>query len=145
MEEERHFFEKRFDGYVEELATPCQMYGLDGMSIECEAIWDTGAEDSVVSPDVAKRLNLPVFSKAEMYHAAGKSITNTYLVYIGITNDIIIGPIHVMEGQFEGNVILLGMDVIGSGDLVVTNNEEHTEMAFGMPSCLKIDNIRKLL
>lgn len=49
-------FDKRFDGYVEELATPCQVYGLDGMSIGCEAIWDTGAEDSVISPDVAKKL-----------------------------------------------------------------------------------------
>ena len=145
MEEERHIFNKRFDSYVEELATPCKIFSLDGLSADCEAIWDTGAEDSVISQDVAKELSLPIFSKAEMYHAAGKTTTNTYYVYIGLANDIIIGPVHVMEGNFDGNVILIGMDIIGSGDLIVTNNDEHTEMAFSIPSTLKIEDIKKLL
>ena len=145
MEEERHVFNNRFDGYVDELSTPCKVFGLDGLSVDCEAIWDTGAEDSVISQDVAGKLNLPVFSKAEMYHAAGKSTTNTHYVYIGLADDIILGPILVMEGNFDGNVILIGMDIIGSGDLIVTNNDDHTELAFSIPSTLRMDEIQKLL
>ena len=142
MEEEKHFFAK-YETYVEELVTPCKVFGVDGQSVDCEATWDTGAEDSIISQDVAKRLKLPVFSKAEMYHAEGKSTTNTHYVYIGLTSDIVIGPILVMEGNFDGNVILLGMDIIGSGDLLITNNDEHTEMAFAIPSSLKVEDVFK--
>lgn len=145
MEEEKFVYTKRFEGYVDELLTQCNVYSLDGRCAECEAIWDTGAECTVISRDVARSLNLPVYSKQEMFHAAGSTVTNTFHVYVALTDKMIIGPQLVMEGQFDGNVILIGMDIIGSGDLIVTNNGEHTEMTFSIPSTLKTGDIRKLL
>lgn len=145
MEEEKCCFSKSYDSYVDELQTSCKVFSLDGHSLECEAIWDTGAECTVLSREVAKKLSLTVYSKEEMFHAGGSTISNTYHVFVGLTDEIIIGPQNVIEGQFDGNVILLGMDVIGNGDLVVTNNEEHTEMVFSIPSTLKMEDIKKLL
>lgn len=145
MEKTNHTFRHTYPDYVDEINTPCKVYSVMGSATGCEAIWDTGAEHTVISKDVAKKLNLRIVSKTRMYHAGGDTIVNTYNVFIGFNDDMIIGPINVLEGQFEGNAILLGMDVIGSGDLVVTNNEEHTEMAFTIPSTLKIDEIEKIM
>ena len=141
-----NFFCKRFDGYVDEIVTSCQVYNTDGAYVNCEATWDTGAECSVISDTLVKKLNLKGLTKAKMYHAGGDyNIVNCHDVYIGLTNEMIIGPLRVMEGQYGLDYILIGMDIIGSGDLIVTNNGEHTEMTFNIPSTLKTDDIRKLL
>ena len=145
MGKESSTFHKAFSEYVDELNTPCKVYSPAGQGIVCEAIWDTGAEQTVISKEIAARLNLRVISKTRMYHVAGDNIVNTYSVYVGLSEDMLIGPVKVMEGNFDGNVVLIGMDIIGSGDLVVTNNDDHTEMAFGMPSTLRMDEIQKLL
>ena len=60
-------------------------------------------------------------------------------------NEILIGPLQVIEGHIDNTDVLIGMDIIGSGDLVVTNNDDHTEMAFSIPSTLRMDEIQKLL
>ena len=145
MEENRYHLHRKFYDYVDELLTPCKVFSLDGRHIDCEAIWDTGAECTVISREVARTLNLTVYSREEMFHAAGSTISNTYHVFVGLTDEMIIGPQIVMEGNFDGSVILLGMDIIGSGDLIVTNNDDHTELAFSIPSTLRMDEIQKLL
>ena len=145
MKKDINTFRKTFAEYVDELNTPCKVFSPAGQTISCDAIWDTGAEQSVISKEIAVNLKLRVISKTKMYHVEGDNIVNTYSVYIGLSDDIIIGPVRVMEGNFEGNVILMGMDIIGSGDLIVTNNDEHTEMVFNIPSTLKVNDIQNLL
>ena len=64
-------------------------------------------------------------------------------MFIELPNEILIGPLKVIEGQIEGSDVLIGMDIIGSGDLMITNNDEHTELAFSIPSSLKVKDIFK--
>lgn len=37
------------------------------------------------------------------------------------------------------------MDIIGSGDMMITNNDGYTEMAFAIPSSLKVEDVFKNL
>jgi hypothetical protein len=44
----------------------------------------------------------------------------------------------VIEGQLEGVDVLIGMDIIGNGDFVITNNEDHTTLSYTTPSTMKV-------
>ena len=49
----------------------------------------------------------------------------------------------MIEGQIEGSDVLIGMDIIGSGDLMITNNNGYTEMAFSIPSSHRVEEVFK--
>jgi hypothetical protein len=51
---------------------------------------------------------------------------------------VLIGPIQVVEGMLEGVDVLIGMDIIGEGDFILTNNDDHTEFSFTIPSVKKL-------
>ena len=145
--EETQSFVFRYDDFVDELTTPCKVYqarqGMltDGSIIlhgQYEALWDTGATNSMITTRVIRELELKPVTYATIYHVGGASQEAVYNAYISLPNDILIGPLQVIEGQLEGVDVLIGMDIIGSGDLVVTNNDEHTEMAYTVPSVMKL-------
>jgi hypothetical protein len=59
-------------------------------------------------------------------------------VHIHLPNDVLIGPIQVVEGMLEGVDVLIGMDIIGEGDFILTNNDGHTDFSFTIPSVKKL-------
>ena len=75
---------------------------------------------------------------ATVYHAGGNSTEPCYNTYIHLPNDVLIGPIQVVEGMLEGVDVLIGMDIIGEGDFILTNNDDHTEFSFTIPSVKKL-------
>lgn len=143
QKEETKAFVKSYPDYVEELYTECSVYNYRGQKADYIAFWDTGASNTLITKRVVEDLKLAVSEFAELYHAGGSNISNCYNVFIELPNNILIGPLKVIEGQIEGSDVLIGMDIIGSGDLVVTNNDEHTEMAFSIPSSLKVNEVLK--
>ncbi|MDP3948454.1 MAG: retroviral-like aspartic protease family protein [bacterium] len=111
-------------------------------------IWDTGATNSVITKKVADDLNLKPISVAEMHHAGGTSIANVYLVNIILPNTVTVAQIRVTEGQLiapqnilekDHAQVLIGMDIIGMGDFVVTNFDQKTTLSFRLPSYEEID------
>ncbi|MBQ9355882.1 MAG: hypothetical protein IJT98_01110 [Prevotella sp.] len=105
------------------------------------AFWDSGATNSLITKKVVEDLHLAVSEFAELYHAGGSNLSNCYDVFIELPNEILIGPLKVIEGQIEGSDVLIGMDIIGSGDFMITNNGGHTEMAFSIPSSIIIKDV----
>ena len=51
---------------------------------EFQAIWDTGATNSLISDAVVSNCQLIASGKAESHHAQGSAIVDTYLVNINI-------------------------------------------------------------
>ena len=58
--------------------------------IDKNALWDTGATNSVITPDTVKDLKLVPTGTIEVVHFGGKQQCNTYLVNLFLPNKVII-------------------------------------------------------
>lgn len=93
-----------------------------------EGLLDTGATQSCVSPEVARRLQLEPIGIRPMQSAAGVSLVSTYSVSIVVFLEI--DPVtvlcqHVNAAEFmppQGLDVLIGLDIISQGVLVVTRD-----------------------
>ncbi len=104
------------------------------------AIWDTGATNSVISKNVINKCNLNPYSMTEVFTAGGRKLSNVFIVNIKLPNNIMMSAVRVTEGEIVGNVdVLIGMDIINRGDLAITNYNGKTTMTFRIPSIKCID------
>ena len=141
----KHFTVKSSGGLLNELLTRI------GVSLpashqkptvyQTTALWDTGATNSVITTETARKLNLSPISKAKIHHAAGTSFMNVYLVDIYLPNRMIMENIFVTEcedaaGKFG---LIVGMDIITRGDFSITNLNGNTVFSFRIPSNHVID------
>lgn len=94
-------------------------------------LWDTGASVTVISEDLVKRLALTPRDVTKVSGFDGKTITtNTYKIDL-MFNDICIEFVDTIEAPLLHSDILLGMNVIGLGDLhVVHPSYKTTQITF---------------
>lgn len=107
---------------------------------EFTALWDTGATDSVISERVATQCGLKPIGMAIVNTANGKRDCNVYLINIALPNRVGFPHVKVTEGILAGDIdVLIGMDIISSGDFVLTNKNGKTVFSFRHPSTECID------
>ena len=97
------------------------------------ALWDTGANKTVVSHTLAEKLKLKNISQTNVATAGGNKTALLHSIYIVLPNNVIINTI-AAELPIEQCDLLIGMDVIGKGDFIVSNFEGKTCFTFRMPS-----------
>jgi predicted aspartyl protease len=107
--------------------------------VEFDAIWDTGATDSVISKKVVDRCGLQPIAMTRVYTASGEENCYVYLVSIRLPNKVGFSNVKVTEGKIAGADLLIGMDLIGIGDFAVTNFENKTVFSYRIPSVSRID------
>ncbi len=107
-----------------------------------KAIWDTGATRTVISRNVVQSCNLKPTGMARVHTASGTDTVPTYYVSIGLPNKIVIPILQVTQGVLTGTDVLIGMDIINSGDFAVTNKDGQTVFSFRMPSVECIDFVK---
>jgi hypothetical protein len=103
------------------------------------AIWDTGATASAVTQHVVDTLSLKPIRMAVVQTGAGAYRTEVYLVNIALPNHVTFHSVHVTRGDIAEADVLIGMDIIGTGDFAITNLKGKTVCSFRWPSCTKID------
>lgn len=64
----------------------------------------------------------------------GKQESDVYLVNIRLPNAVQFVGLRVTKGEFSGADIIIGMDVITSGDFTVSSYDGITKFSFRMPS-----------
>ena len=112
-------------------------------------LWDTGATGSVIQKRVADDLGLSPSGRV-VVHGVGKDgtpnefETNSYLINIYLPNQVALVAVKVSEGTISGADILIGMDVIGCGDFVITNFNGKTTWSFRVPSGEEADFVKDL-
>jgi hypothetical protein len=79
---------------------------------------------------------------AKVHTASGTDIVPTFYVSIGLPNKIVIPVLQVTQGVLTGTDVLVGMDIINSGDFAVTNRDGKTVFSFRMPSVECIDFVK---
>ena len=102
---------------------------------EFEVLWDTGASASAIDKRIVTKLALqPVDRVDEVFHAYGaKKGVDVYAINFSLTPDQSGIDILVTEAELEDCDMLVGMDVITSGDFVVTRHEGRVRMSFRVP------------
>ena len=106
------------------------------------ALWDTGANCSVITHDVVTALDLKPVTVRRAATPSGVYDAPCYLIELFLPNRVRIPNLLVMEGQPAGCDILIGMDVIGKGDFAVSNYNNQTSFSFRLPSCDSIDFVK---
>lgn len=110
-----------------------------------KAIWDTGATNTAISERVAKECNLIPISKAISNTANGQRVVNVYLIDLYLPNNVVIGRVRATEfTAVEGSDLLIGMDVIGMGDLAISNYMGKTCFSFRVPSIACTDYVQQI-
>jgi len=106
---------------------------------EFDAIWDTGATNTVISPSVVAKCGLKPISMAQVQTANGTCLSEVYLVNVRLPNGVGFRNVRVTNQQLMGAPVLIGMDVITQGDFVITNRGKNTVFSFRYPSMACID------
>jgi predicted aspartyl protease len=104
-----------------------------------KAIWDTGASRSAITRGLAERLALKPTGATKLSTAAGQCDSSTYLVSLMLQSRLYIPSLTVTEASLMGFGMLIGMDVIRTGDFAVTNYGGKTTLSFRIPSIERID------
>jgi hypothetical protein len=103
------------------------------------AIWDTGATSSVITDEVVAKCNLKPTGMTHVHSVTGEHDAETFLVNIGLPNEVAFFGVQVTRGKIGGAQVLLGMDIITHGDFSITNLDGHTVFSFRVPSIATVD------
>ena len=104
------------------------------------AVWDTGADTSAVSRKVVEMCNLKSIATKPIITVMGTEVRNVYSVNITLPNRVVLPEIKVIEGHGtsrygdEGYDVIIGMDVIGQGDFLISHGNGKTVFSFRIPS-----------
>ena len=139
---------RKYDVKVDCIVTESYIYAPVDLSL-CKdvkrvkvvrSLWDTGASVSLISARVAKVLDLMSIGKSGVSgYNEGIDVKDTYCVHVGLPTGDIVTNIMAMEFDSDEYDVVIGMDVIGKGDLAVTNLDDRTTFSFRIPSAEVID------
>lgn len=114
------------------------------LGVDCDAIWDTGATNTVITKEVAEALGLKPIGTTKVSHAGGVDNTPVYLINITLPNKITITSLKVTEGKLRGTQVLIGMDIISGGDFSVSHAGGETKFSFQIPSTHDTDFVKEI-
>lgn len=143
-------FTSRFPGLSVVLANQVRVveaYGFNdpipvAQAKEFTALWDTGATNSVITQRVVDECLLKPTGMTTVYHAQGNDRAETYLVAILLPNFVAFPQVRVTKGRLKDFDVLIGMDIITTGDFAVTNSNGATMFSFRSPSLEHIDFVK---
>ena len=106
-----------------------------------KAIWDTGADRTIITKNVVKKLLLSAKGTAKIHTVNGYVERQIYRLNLGLPNKVGIENTIVCDVEVlsYGCDALIGMDIITLGDFSITNFKGNTCMSFRMPSSHEID------
>lgn len=132
-----HVFKTVFNGIARELITDGIVYDplLNKQIALTKVIWDTGATNSVINEKIAQQFGLIPTGQIQQNTANGGRIANTYVVNVILPNGVQFAELNISDGDLgAGTEMLIGMDIIASGDFTVQNYDGKTHFSFCMPA-----------
>ena len=128
-------YKKEYTTLVEDIMTECDIYSVNGRKFHTErAVWDTGADTTIISSRIVKELNLQPYKAGGISGIGGATGSNVYLVHVLVPTGDFVTQVEVMENDFQDIDVLIGMDVIVFGDFLITNKDGMTTFQFRTPS-----------
>ena len=143
MIEPNQAFTSSYQGLSLQLRNKVDIFA-NGKKVEVDALWDTGATNTVISRKVVSDLALISTGIMRVKTPSGSNDYNTYLVNIGLPNHVTITDVCVCDSEIgdQGVGVLIGMDIITKGDFSVSNYNGITRFTFRIPS-IKVTDYAK--
>jgi hypothetical protein len=144
----RQVLRYQFADIPNEIATAVCLYptsATDTIPLITKAVWDTGAQQSVITPYIAKKLNLSPIGQIVVDGVTGKGSSDIVILTLEIPEHSIHKNMEVAVCPFNTDPdsdtqMLIGMDIISQGDFVLSNGDGYTLFSFAVPaSVAKID------
>lgn len=115
---------KHYDGRVREICTEIAVksMGAEGDTFHSyDAVWDTGAMDSCISPKVATELNLQEYDVTRVRGVGDEigKVCPVYLMNLKLSNGVIIKGVRMVGIEVGGSDVLIGMNVISRGNFSI--------------------------
>ena len=137
-------FTKTYPTQARELVTTIwvayeYMRSITNKITQFNAIRDTGATESMVTPKVVQTLKMPAVTRNKVKGVNSETLCNVYAIDLLLPNKFMIQNIHVTEASFPWGDFLIGMDIISLWDFAVTRKNQSTVMSFVMPNLRMID------
>ena len=129
----------RFNGSARKITTPMSVSMPNGNPLEVVAIWDIGATNSVITLDVAKRLNLCSEGSTVINGVTGSQVVDSYLVTFTLPNGFSKDIFATSCTAAIGCDVLIGMDIISMVDFAITSGQNGTTFSFKTPHGKEID------
>ncbi len=104
--------------------------------IKTMALWDTGSTGTVLTAATVKSLGLAQVGSLYVKHGGGRTLHPTYLVNVYLPNKVAFpgALVTALDGLQDDFGAIVGMDIMGQGDLSITNVGGTTWMSFRIPS-----------
>ena len=141
------------NGVLRSLDTPCGIsQGFDPASgavppkvSEFKALWDTGATSTVITQNVVDACGLSPVGLTKVEGLNSSSMAERYLVNVALPNGVGFMHVSVIKGNLPsgGCDVLIGMDIITSGDFSITNKNGITIFSFRHPSMKHVDFVKE--
>jgi len=136
-----HAFSVTYGGIVRELLTDVEITHPSALIPDLKdknfskfkAVWDTGATNTVITKKIVEALELVPTGKAEMFSVNKKSTVDTYIIDIGLPNKVLLRDVNVICGEINNIDVLIGMDIIQSGDFSISNAKGKTHFSYCLP------------
>lgn len=132
-------------GYPDALLSECHVEPVGSTQSKLnsfQAIWDTGATGSSITREVVDKCGLKPIGRTKVFHAGvddEPDETDVYLVNIGLPNRVLVQDVRVSRLGFTGGDVLIGMDIINTGDFAITHANGETKFTFQFPPQADID------
>jgi hypothetical protein len=110
-----------------------------------QALYDTGATHSAISPKVVADFQLASIGATNVGVGGGTLATTAHLINIGLPNGVMFAMLRVAQMTLHGGIdVLIGMDVIGARDFSVTHYSGNTTFSFCCPPRKDIDFVAEI-
>lgn len=111
---------------------------------EIKAIWDTGASCTVITKKLSTEIGLVPTGKEMVTGVDHNSLENTFFVNVFLPNKVCMVNLKIVEVPIIKNAdLLIGMDIIGSGDFSVFTENGQTVMSYRYPSIGGMDFVKE--
>lgn len=135
-------FNKKYDGSAKNIVTNTIVFPgveLEQMSKETprfyseKALWDTGAQVTVISGKVVKSLGLKPYGKGTVMGIGGEENVDTYSIHVLLPCGFLACDVEAYCSDIAED-ILIGMDIINLTDFIITNTDGNTNFTLRAPS-----------
>ena len=136
-------FQKDYKGLLKAVMTEAIIFeavNLDDVPIPQNriftdsAVWDTGAEITIVSPRIVKSLGLKPFTETSIMGIGGDERVGVYKIHLGLPNGYLYEDMIVYCSDIDNYDILIGMDLISQSDFFITNIKGNSRFYFQLPA-----------
>ena len=130
-------FKKEYPNLSQRFVTDAEVVCISGIErkvLKVNALWDTGAMLSAITPTIAQSLNLIPINRVKVNGINNVSMADVVKIHVKLPNLVMVNDVNAAVCNLVKDVdLLIGMDIIAVGDFSISNGEGKTLFSFVIP------------